>query len=229
VRNAEVRGLVVALRRTVLKKLQIFMAAAALAAGVAACSSSGDSAVDTGASTATGDSTHSYERVFASIVASDSPSAPPGVVALVRDARGTWRGAAGVASLASGEAMRPDHRFRIGSVTKTFTATLVLQLIGEGELGFDDTVERWLPGLLPEGERITVRQLLNHTSGLYNYTDSASYVRKVEREILAGAHFNLAPRSGIALAAKEPLCFEPGTSWEYSNTNYQVLGLIASA
>jgi D-alanyl-D-alanine carboxypeptidase len=90
--------------------------------------------------------------------------------------------------------MRADDRFRVGSVTKTFTATLVLQLVAEGELRLDDTVERWLPGLLPDGDRITIRQLLNHTSGLFNYTDSPSFGRELERKALRGTDLTLAVR-----------------------------------
>jgi D-alanyl-D-alanine carboxypeptidase len=165
-----------------------------LATAALACSSGEDSAVDDSVSTATGDSTTSYQRLLRGIVASDSPSAPPGAVALVRDAQGTWRGAAGLASLTPREAMRADDRFRVGSVTKTFTATLVLQLVAEGELRLDDTVERWLPGLLPDGDRITIRQLLNHTSGLFNYTDSPSFGRELERKALRGTDLTLAVR-----------------------------------
>ncbi|WP_233226175.1 serine hydrolase domain-containing protein [Amycolatopsis sp. CA-126428] len=64
-----------------------------------------------------------------------------------------------------------NGRFRIASVTKTFTATVLLQLAGEGRLALDDTVSRYLPGLLPDGDRITVRMLLRHSSGLDNYSD----------------------------------------------------------
>ena len=67
--------------------------------------------------------------------------------------------------------MRVDHAFRVGSITKTFVATVVSQLAAEGTLGLDDAVERWLPGLVPNAQAITLRQLLNHTSGIYNYTD----------------------------------------------------------
>lgn len=70
-----------------------------------------------------------------------------------------------------------DRPFRIASVTKTFVATVVLQLIGEGKLSLGDTVERWLPGLVPNGERITVRQLLNRTSGLFDHADGDDRVR----------------------------------------------------
>jgi D-alanyl-D-alanine carboxypeptidase len=67
--------------------------------------------------------------------------------------------------------MRVADRFRVGSITKTFVAAVVLQLVGEGRMSLDDTVERWVPGLVPGGAGITVRQLLNHTSGLFDYID----------------------------------------------------------
>jgi D-alanyl-D-alanine carboxypeptidase len=93
----------------------------------------------------------------------------PGVVVLVRHGADQIQLAAGAARLDPMQPMRPDDRFRVGSVTKTFVATVVLQLAGEGILGLDDAVGAWLPGLLPDGDRITVRQLLNHTSGLFDY------------------------------------------------------------
>jgi D-alanyl-D-alanine carboxypeptidase len=94
-----------------------------------------------------------------------------GVVALVRSGQQTWQGASGLGDLAAKRPARAGDRFRIGSVTKSFVATVALQLVGEGKLGLDDHLERWLPGLVPNGDAITVRQLLNHTSGLYDYTD----------------------------------------------------------
>jgi D-alanyl-D-alanine carboxypeptidase len=67
--------------------------------------------------------------------------------------------------------MRPGDRYKVGSVTKTFTATVVLQLVGEHRLRLGDSVERWPPGLVPNGEHITVRQLLQHTGGLFSYDE----------------------------------------------------------
>src|SRR3712207_2241727 len=95
-------------------------------------------------------------------------------MALVRERGRSSRYAAGASRLRPRRALRPTDRFRVGSVTKTFVATVVLQLAGEGRLSLDDSVERWLPGLVPGGDRISVRQLLNHTSGLYDYEDDRS-------------------------------------------------------
>ncbi|MFD9030948.1 serine hydrolase domain-containing protein [Streptomyces sp. NPDC059567] len=95
----------------------------------------------------------------------------PGVVAEVRDGRGVWRGSSGAADLGTGHAAQARDRFRAGSVTKSFVATVVLQLVAEGKVKLDDDIESRLPGVVPGGEHITVRQLLHHTSGLANYTD----------------------------------------------------------
>ena len=96
----------------------------------------------------------------------------PGIIARIHDPGRPARSyAAGVADLAAGSALRPTAEFRVGSITKTFVATIVLQLVGEGRVTLDEPVARRLSGLLRNGDRITVRQLLNHTSGLPNYSD----------------------------------------------------------
>ncbi|WP_432491076.1 serine hydrolase domain-containing protein [Kineococcus gypseus] len=120
-----------------------------------------------------------------------------------------------------------DGRFRAGSITKTLVATVVLQLVAEGRVGLDEPVSRYLPGLLPDGDRITVRMLLQHTSGLANYTelipaDAASLPTPAAYEAVRYQHHEA--RDLIALATARPLGFEPGTSWSYSNTGYLVLG-----
>jgi D-alanyl-D-alanine carboxypeptidase len=94
-----------------------------------------------------------------------------GVVMRYHDQDGQWRGSSGVAELGTDRPVDPDGWFRIGSVTKTFTAAVVLSLVSDGAVTLDDTCEQWLAGLVPGGDGITVRQLLNHTSGLYNYTE----------------------------------------------------------
>ena len=108
----------------------------------------------------------------------------PGIMADVRDGRRSWFGTAGVADTDTGR-KRPADRFRIGSITKTFVATVVLQLEAEGRLSLDDTVEQWLPGVVEgnghDGGAITVRQLLNHTSGIFNYTADEASGRQYRR------------------------------------------------
>ena len=128
----------------------------------------------------------------------------PGIVGLLRSGQQTWRGASGLGDLGTKRPAQAGDRFRIGSVTKSFVATLVLHLVGEGRLGLDDNLERWLPGLVPGGEQITARQLLNHTSGLYNYTDDLPEpprrFRPQELVAIATGHKPLfAPRDTVLL------------------------------
>jgi D-alanyl-D-alanine carboxypeptidase len=148
----------------------------------------------------------------------------PGILVRVQDPhRAALSSAAGVGDLATGAALRPSAQFRIGSVTKTFVSTVVLQLVGEGRLTLDKPVARWLPGLLANGHQITVRQLLNHTSGLPNYSD--------DPELLAGIVQNRIwdPRELVGQAETHPQLFAPGSAYEYSNTNYIVAGLLIEA
>ncbi|WP_250291750.1 serine hydrolase domain-containing protein [Frankia sp. CiP1_Cm_nod1] len=147
----------------------------------------------------------------------------PGAVVRVQDHRGIRQAAAGVADLATGAPLRPQARVRVGSITKTFVATVVLQLVGEGRLTLDRPVERWLPGLLRNGNKITVRQLLNHTSGLFDYTADPSLVAGIVRNRV------FAPTELVAIAETHPGAFASGTAWEYSNTNYIVAGLLVES
>lgn len=103
----------------------------------------------------------------------------PGATAYVAGPHGTWSGAAGVANAATGQPMPVDARMRLESVSKTWTAVLVLQLAEQGQLSLDDTVARWLPGLLPFGNRITLRQLLTHTSGIFDNNDAVNHPDRV--------------------------------------------------
>jgi D-alanyl-D-alanine carboxypeptidase len=121
--------------------------------------------------------------------------------------------------------MRAVDRYRIASVSKTFVATVVLQLAAEGRLQLADPVERWLPGSVPNGTAITIRQLLNHTSGLFDYTNDEA---AVEAEI-ANPSRVWTPRDLLSVAFSHPPLFAPGADWSYSNTNYVVLGLVVEA
>lgn len=145
----------------------------------------------------------------------------PGAIVLVRDGDRMIRLASGYGNLARRTPMRPSDRFRVGSETKMFVATVVLQLAGDGKLALADTVERWLPGLVPNGRSITVRQLLNHTSGLFDYAEDKAFVGQIDNP-----RKRWTPRRLVELAtARRPLS-APGTRHSYSNTGYILLGLI---
>ncbi|GAA4529408.1 serine hydrolase domain-containing protein [Amycolatopsis samaneae] len=130
---------------------------------------------------------------------------------------------AGVSELDSRRPVSPTGRFRIGSATKMFTSTVVLQLVAEHRIGLDTPVERYLPGLLPRGEEITVRMLLQHTSGLYDYVDSLP-LRGSDLEKIRYRHHS--PESMVAISTAKPLGFPPGSKHSYSNTNFIVLGML---
>lgn len=149
----------------------------------------------------------------------------PGVVMLISlPEQGTWVGASGFSDRAMQTPLHPDDRFRIASITKTFVATVVLQLVQEGTLRLDDTVERWVPGLVPNGHVITIRHLLSHTSGLYDYLDGAFEHRYFAQNPLRVWRPLELVRHGVA---HNPY-FAPGEPgrWKYSNTNYVLLGMI---
>ena len=100
----------------------------------------------------------------------------PGATAYVSGPRGTWLGSAGVADLRTDDPMPTDGRMRLESVSKIYTATLILLLAQDGRLGVDDTVEQWLPSMLPYGTRITIRQLLTMRSGLIDTNDFSNHL-----------------------------------------------------
>jgi D-alanyl-D-alanine carboxypeptidase len=149
----------------------------------------------------------------------------PGAVALVRVNDQTLRLTSGEGNLQPRTPMRPGDRFRIASLTKSFVATLVLQLASAGRLALNDTVERWLPGVVPNGHAITVRQLLNMTSGLFDYLEDGDPT--VLKPYLDG-HFAYTwkPRQLVEIAVSHEPEFAPGAGWSYCNTCYALLGLI---
>jgi D-alanyl-D-alanine carboxypeptidase len=141
----------------------------------------------------------------------------PGLAMAVayRHSHQVWAGATGMAELDPDVAWQPSSRSRIGSVTKTFTTAAVFQLVEEGAITLDDPIERWVPGWY---EGPTVRHLLGHSSGIvsYNYVGSFDGSRPwTPEELVQWAWDN-----------ERTLRFEPGTDWEYSNTNYVLLGLL---
>ncbi|HEX8753259.1 MAG TPA: serine hydrolase domain-containing protein [Solirubrobacterales bacterium] len=120
--------------------------------------------------------------------------------------------------------MSPDLLMRIGSETKTFTATAVLQLVGEGRVGLEDPISRYVKGV-PNGGAITVRELGDMRSGLVDFTDNEAW----EAEYLAAPTHDWKPRQLLAASFSLPPSFPPGQGYEYSNTNYVLLGLLVEA
>jgi D-alanyl-D-alanine carboxypeptidase len=141
----------------------------------------------------------------------------PGAVAL----SGRRVVAAGLARRGGREPLTGRTPIRIGSVTKSFTAAVVLQLVAEHRLSLEDTVGERLPGVLPAADAVTLRQLLDHTSGIPDDVPTPL------AQVLGGETTRLwTPRDVIALVADEPLRFAPGTGWAYSNTDYVLAGLM---
>jgi D-alanyl-D-alanine carboxypeptidase len=150
----------------------------------------------------------------------------PGTVALVRDGDRTRVLTDGVADLRTRRAPSANTRFRIGSVTKPYVATVVLQLVQEGRLSLDDTVERWLPGAVPAGDQVSVRHLLGHRSGLYDFFDDP---RHMEPYLNGDFAFAWTPSELVGLATSHNPVFAPGERYGYSNTNTVIAGLIVEA
>jgi D-alanyl-D-alanine carboxypeptidase len=150
----------------------------------------------------------------------------PGALVLVRDGDRTQRLTSGLGNLATRSPIRVSDRTRIGGITKTFTATVVLQLAGEGRLALEDTVERWLPGRISNGAAVTVRRLLDHTSGIFSYDKDPSVFAPYAEGDLTRV---FDPVAGVALAAAHGPLFAPGSQLAYSNTNYVLLAMIVEA
>jgi len=142
----------------------------------------------------------------------------PGAVAVARGPSARVQAAAGEADVATGDALTPEHRFRIGSVTKIFVAALVLQLVAEGLLELDGDAAPFVEG-------ITIRQLLNHTSGLPDFMDDPVEVFEPYRRDPAH-RWQLGRDDELRLVLEKPRLFAPGEGWAYRGSNYIVLGLV---
>ncbi|AJG91213.1 beta-lactamase family protein (plasmid) [Bacillus tropicus] len=148
----------------------------------------------------------------------------PGILAQTSEGGKTWSYAAGRADLRAKKPMKTDFRFRIASVTKTFTATVVLQLAGENRLNLDDSIEKWLPGVIQgngyDGNQITIRQILNHTSGIVEYAKSE------EVDFFTNTKKSFTAEELVKIGLSIPPEFAPGKGWSYSNTGYVLLGIL---
>jgi D-alanyl-D-alanine carboxypeptidase len=171
----------------------------------------------------------------------------PGATAYVVGPDGSWTGSAGIANVKTGEAMLPDGRMRIQSLSKAWVMAVILQLANEKKLTLDDTVSRWLPGLLPYGERITIRELMTDTGGLIDDDDLtrtptafAGFLARVKdaklraqlaalaARVRANPAARVAPIWLIRLAAWQPLLFTPGSQHHHSNIGWNIAGMIAA-
>lgn len=160
----------------------------------------------------------------------------PGALAYAEDGGGAWSGTSGTGDLRTLQPRMPRERFRVGSLTKPFVATVLLQLASEGALRLDDPVGRWLPGL-PLGRygasvgdpsrAVTVRQLLGHTSGIPDYTSNpAVRYDYFSARFLAERWATHSPRELVRASLARPPLFAPGKGWSYSNTNYVLAGMV---
>ena len=176
------------------------------------------------------------QRVIGGLVAGPGRIAP-GVTAFVAGPHGVSIGAAGIATI--GAAMRPDARLRLNSVGKLWTATLILKLVGEGRMKLDDTVSRWLPGLLPYGNQGHRRAAAEHderhdrhqrplrqTGVLHQQDQGSGAARASARGRPSRPDRPHVPptRVWIEAAAGQPRRYQPGSTWHYSNIGYMVLG-----
>lgn len=156
------------------------------------------------------------------VLAANNPDDAPGMAVLV--ARGDevlYRGAHGAANLQLGVPLSPDHVFRLGSVTKQMAAAGVLKLAEDGKLSLDDPLARFVPGY-PGGDKITVRMLLNHTSGIRSYTDMPGVMDGPIQKTVTTAQL-------IDTFKNEKPDFAPGEGWHYNNSGYVLVGAVIEA
>jgi len=201
----------------------VFVIVAALSLSFISCRSgenTADTSTESFSSEVEGQIEEAVERNLR-LYGGDSP-VPGVVVGIWAPGRGTYVKGIGEADLITGEEMDTADKFRVGSNTKTFVVTVLLQLVDEGRLSFDDTLDKFDLGVeIPNAENIRVRQLCNMTSGLFE-AFATDFAQPPEANPLTVWD----PRDLVAAAVAYPPDFPPGEGWEYSNTNYLILGLI---
>ncbi|MEW2528054.1 serine hydrolase domain-containing protein [Streptomyces sp. NPDC047071] len=206
------------------RKNRAFLRGAAVAIGAAmaftCATGTGSAAEEAGRHGATQEALDALER-----------AGMPGVAAEVSGPRGKWFGSAGYADTATKRKRTPADHLRAGSNTKSFISVVLLQLEAEGRLSLDDSVERWLPGVLKgngyDGTKVTVRQLLNHTSGVHDMVSTPEWREHMNGPgFLAHRYEAWTPQQIVGLALTYKPDFEPGTGWNYSNTNFVLAGMV---
>lgn len=166
---------------------------------------------------------------------------PPGMVVWIDAPETIFAGASGFANLTDETPMSAEDAFRIGSITKMFTATVIIQLAEDDVLTLDDPLSQWLPSVadqLPNGDQITLRHLLTHTSGVFNIVEHEAYFTDLLTEATIDADAGTATLDCVQHDPNDTLSryvygkdalFAPGTRWSYSNTNYTLLGMVIEA
>lgn len=147
------------------------------------------------------------------------PDGPGGVVLIAKEGKTVYRKSFGNANLELGVAMRPDHIFRIGSITKQFTAAAILKLAEEGKLSLQDDITKFIKDYPTHGHTLTIEHLLTHTSGIKNYTGLDKWTPEILRK-------DFTPKELVDFFKDEPMDFAPGEDFRYSNSGYILLGYI---
>jgi CubicO group peptidase (beta-lactamase class C family) len=155
------------------------------------------------------------DKLFAEVVRPDGPGM---AVIVVNHGKTIYRAARGMANLELGVALKPDHVFRIGSVTKQFTSAAIMILAEEGKLAVSDPITKFLPDYPTQGKTITIEHLLTHTSGIQSYTDMQAWRGRLREDFSLSAL--------IDLFKNEPMQFAPGEKWRYNNSGYILLGAV---
>jgi CubicO group peptidase (beta-lactamase class C family) len=158
-------------------------------------------------------------RLDAVVKAAYGPDQPGAAVLVVKDGRVIYRGARGLANLELGVPLQPDMVFRLGSITKQFTAAAIMLLVADGRLALDDPIEKHLPGYPTQGHTITIEHLLTHTSGIQSYTDMPGWMESKIRN-------DMTVQELIDGFKREPMQFAPGRQFRYNNSGYVLLGAI---
>lgn len=174
---------------------------------------------------------------LAGLLADEHAAGMPGLFAQVRYDDRAYRLAAGVADVTTGQPAQPGFRHRVGGITKSFVAVTVLQLVGERRLELDAPIGAYLPDVLPgdRGRQVTVRMLLNHTSGIPDFMrisladgagPAADLLFATRQSIADTATRRFSPGELVRMGLDRPPVGPPGAVWAYSNTNYVILGLL---
>ena len=157
-------------------------------------------------------------RIDAAISPYFKADAPGASVIVVKDGKTLFRKGYGMADVSKGIPMDAGAQHRIGSITKQFTSTAILMLADDGKLSVDDDITKYLPGYPTHGKKITIEHLLTHTSGIANYTSKPSFRNGIEQDITVDAM--------IDTFKDDPMTFDPGAEYKYSNSGYFLLGAI---